>query len=360
MTRTSARLLLLLCCILIRTLVAGAAQEVALADQTPPSLLDALVVQPESDQPQGEIDRGYFELALTPGESREIRLAMKNVGPSPFSLEIYPVDGVQSDGGIDYTVAGKPLAGVGSWIKVVPERIEIAPGETRRITATVRPPIGTAGGEFVGGIAVEDTRSGAPSSSSQILIGLHYRRVIAVVATLPGVSAPKLQVNGVSLLPGPSGTRVVVDLQNRGNVVLKGKGDLEIAGAPGETRTIPFAVPSLLPGGQEQLGLDLPELTLKPGAYDTRVDLVSEDGQPLDHWQASVPLQVASVTPTAAPPGPVILDPAHLTTETKRAAAGGGGLSVTFVALLGLVGGVALGLSVIIWRGRRCTEEDAK
>ncbi len=157
------------------------------APQSPASTANSFVVQPESDQPREEIGLGYFRFGLSPGETRDVRVVVKNTATEPLTVRADGVDAVQVlDGGIDYAVLGKLPAAAGTWLKITPSRLTLQPGETQRLTATIVVPSGTVEGDHVAGIAVQNEQVQSGGAGSNVLIDIHYRQVIAVLATVPG------------------------------------------------------------------------------------------------------------------------------------------------------------------------------
>jgi hypothetical protein len=272
------------------------------AAQQPASSQNTFIVQPESDQPADEIRRGYFTLSVMPGETRSVRLAVKNTHSEALTVLNYPADSYQiADSGIDYTTREKTLAGFGTWMTVDPPRMTLAPGEAQRITATIQLPADLPAGEYVGGIAVENERVEAQGAGSNIMIDIHYRKLIAALVNVPSERSVRLEVGKIELTPADKGSRALVELRNEGNVLLKGNGSIEIGGGQASSGPVPFTVDTILPASQVQIPVELPLLTLQPGSYDVRLQVQSAEHGPLATWEGQVVLAIPQPTVAAAP-----------------------------------------------------------
>lgn len=272
----------------------------------------AFTIQPEAGQSAEEVRRGYFWLAANPGQPRELQIAVKNTGTVPVSLRADPVDGVQvRAGGVDYGIVGKPIAHVGAWLTVQPERLTLAPGEARRITATLRVPDGATPGEHVGGVSVQDEKLQSQGTGTSVLIDVHYRQVLAVVVAVPGTLTPAMAIGEVTLVPAARGSRAVVELRNSGNVLLKGTGTVEIGEGQSGSGALQFAVGTLLPDATSLVPVDLPTVAVQPGIYDVRVRFVSDERQPLAAWDGKVTVGAPAAATANGESATTLLEPAQ-------------------------------------------------
>lgn len=296
--------------VLVVLLLSGSIGSVATAAQPPTPVTETFTVQPEPGQPAEEIRLGYFNLALAPGEERTVRLRVTNTGAAAITLRNDPVEAVQiGDGGLDFTTLDKPVTGAGTWLNVQPERLTLEPGEAQTVTATVQVPAQLSPGDYVGGIAVQNERVQA-GGGGDVLIDVHYRRVIAVLVSVPGERTVTLEVGGVSLSPAADGSQAQVELRNTGNVLVRGKGTLELAGEGQSSDPLAFTFGTLLPDAQASVPVALPGVRLQPGDYQARVNVESEDGLLLASWEGSAPYRSApQVEPTA--PREVAINPSQ-------------------------------------------------
>ncbi len=340
----------LLLALLVPTAATGASAHAARAPVAPQPQT-AYLVQPEADQAATTVRNGYFWLNVASGQIRRVHVVIQNVGTAPLRLRSYPVDSIQEPtGGVDYGTWQTPRAHVGTWMRLSPAEMTLAPGQTRRVTATIHVPHGVSAGVHVGGLAFENAQVQRRGQGSHVLIDVHYRRVIAMVLVAPGVLRTAARVRGVTLTTVALGSQAVVALRNSGTVLLTGTGTLTVTGKGRRTVATPFTLDTVLPAATDRVTVPLSTLSLQPGAYAVGVRVRSSTGAALIAWQG----QVVVARPAVPTPLPnVTLPPvqalAHTAQRTPLVWLLGG------AALLLLVVGVAVGAGVALGRraGRR-------
>jgi hypothetical protein len=272
----------------------------ATAHAAPPARTRApsFAVEPAAGQPPEQISRGYFWLTLLPGQQRTVQIAVRNTARTPLSMRMYPVDGLQiPTGGLDFTTWGKPLAAAGTWVSLGSPDLVLAPGQARRVTATIRVPQGLPPGQYVAGTAFEDTQMLRTTAGPQLLIDMHYRHVLAVVVNVPGRTSTALTITGVHLATPHGTSEAVVDVRNPGNLLVNGQGTLEVTVGTSSTGKMPFSLDTLLPAHGAGVPIQLPGVTLKPGTYGVSVHIQAPSKAPLAAWQGQVTLSVAQPAP---------------------------------------------------------------
>jgi hypothetical protein len=335
----------LLLALLVLTTATRASAQAAGPPVVPPPQT-AYLVQPEADQAATTVRHGYFWLNAAPGQTRQVRVVVKNVGTMPLRLRSYAVDSIQEPtGGVDYGTWRTPRTQVGTWIRLSPATMTLAPGQARRVTATIRVPRGTGAGVHVGGLAFENARIQQQGRGSHVLIDVHYRRVIAVVLEAPGVRRTAAHVTDVTLTTAAPGSQAVVALRNSGTVLLTGTGTLTVTGRGTRTVATPFTLDTVLPAATDHVMVQLPTLTLQPGAYAVGVRVRSSAGAALIAWQGPVVVARPAV-PT--PPPNVTLPPVQALAHTAQRTplvwiVGGAVLLLLLVVGVAVAVGVALG-----------------
>jgi hypothetical protein len=289
--------------------ILGSATPRAFAD-SPLSPTGTLSAGPEADQPADMIGKGYFQLAMAGGQQQSVRLMVSNTNNEPMTIRAYPVDGVPTaGGGVDFNTFEKPVVGAGTWLSVDSPSLELAPGETRRLTATVAVAPNATPGDHVAGIAVEDMRISQSGTGSPLVINVHYRRAIAVVVTVPGERTAALEVDSVALVRDVRGVRAVVQVRNTGNILFKARGTLEISGDQAMGKAQAFSVETLIPSTGTGVLVPMPNVTLAPGTYNAHIVVRAEDGRALADWQGRAGFMLPAVEPTAVPEDDVSLAP---------------------------------------------------
>jgi hypothetical protein len=291
---------------------AMAAQPVRAAAGPVSGAMTAYVVQPEANQPQALIGHGYFTLTLKPGQSQTVRLAVKNTGKQVLYLSDYPADAAQmTAGGIDFSTRLQHLKAVGTWISVQPKSLTLAPGQARQVTATITMARNAHAGDYVGGVALENKTVQGQGAGSHLLIDVHYRQAIAILAAVPGVRTLAARVEGVTLKPEPKGSQAVVSVRNTGNILFKGKGTIELLGSKGAVESMPFTIDTILPPAVTQIPINLPNLTLQRGLYGMRVSLSSVRNVPIAAWHGNVGYMMPQKISPSKPAKNVVLQPAQ-------------------------------------------------
>ena len=302
---------------------------VAHASTPQPQISPSFEVQPEAGQPTDQISRGYFVLRLGQGQVQTLHTLIKNTSKAPLSVSNYLVDGAQiSTGGVGYSNAGTPLTGAGTWMTIQPKALLVPPGATRRVIVVIHVPSTMAPGDYVGGLAFEDTQvqSQAPGA---LAIKVHYREILAVLEEIPGKVLSSATIGKVGLAPIMSpvqaaaylkassgnkpmlqGSQATVVVKNTGNRLWKGTGVLRIGGLKGGT-SVPFTVGTILVHSHATITVRVPSLDLAPGSYNMSVSLQAAVKSNPIKWSGLVglTLPVAAAAATALPN--LALQPAH-------------------------------------------------
>lgn len=344
----------------------AAVQTVSAAAPHPPVPTTSYIVQPEANQARATIKHGYFTLTLRPGQAQTVYLVVKNTGTHVLRLANYAADATQiAAGGIDFGARHTKSTAVGTWITVRPKNLVLAPGEARRVSATITMPKKARAGDYVGGVAVENKAVQQQGTGSHLLIDVHYRQGIAILDSVPGTRTAAARVLGVALHPEPTGSQAIVSVRNTGNVLFKGSGTVDLLGNKGAVQSLPFKIDTILPGAVARIPLNLPNVTLKQGTYGIRVRLSSAHRVSLALWRGNVGFMLPQHRKPVRPAPNVVLQPAqqapgqqtHVGTQTAPVSRSQsipvallGGLAIVVLAL-------GAGLGVVI--SRRPTHKHA-
>jgi hypothetical protein len=137
-----------------------------------------------------------------------------------------PVDATSGVyGGISYDLPQQRHTLVGAWIHLSRTWVNLPPKRGRVVPFTLHAPPRTPPGQYVGAVAgfVPTPTTGQTRSSA---IRVQPRRVVAVVVTVPGPQQRRLNMSGVVAKHRPNAVYLIVQIRNRGNMLLAGQGHL--------------------------------------------------------------------------------------------------------------------------------------
>lgn len=166
----------------------------------------------------------YFQLEAKPGHTFSAgSLEIVNPAPRAVTVRIDPVDAITTDTlGSAYAQTNSALTGAATWLSVGRRVVVVAPHASKSVSVTVAVPAAVAGGDYLGGIAVEaQGQSRTERVSRGVAIGETDRYAIGVEVKLPGPRHPLLTLSGASVGREPAGLVFSVNAGNTGNVILK-------------------------------------------------------------------------------------------------------------------------------------------
>jgi hypothetical protein len=262
-------------------------------------------------------------------------------------------------------LTGKVATGSGSWLTLDLIEVILAPQRTDRVALVVKVPPGTKPGQYVAGVVASTTQDQPNALPSHV----RNLAIVPVQVNVPGRTVHRLRV-GTATVAGPR--RVLVHLENAGNVVEVPTGTATISAVGGKTiqsRTLPLK--AFLPHTSIDYPLSL-DRPLATGRYRVAVTLKyagrTAAARPIVAVTAAPPPAPTSTADLGAGPartttgrtrtGPTKTGPTKTTTtptDTERiapaAGLGGGSFPWTWV----VVGAVLVLLAALLWlflRGR--------
>jgi hypothetical protein len=278
--------LALLCCLLV---LAGTMVTALAQDAEMPKLGIAPV----------DADGSYFDITMKPGEHRELKVHLGNFGTKTVSAHTYAADVYTIlNGGFGAKLADEPATGVTKWLDYEADTFDLDPGTMVERTFTVTVPKKTKPGEYITSLAIQN--ADPIKGTGDIALNQVVRQVIAVAITIPGSQKPKLKITGATyeLLPGYA--RVLVGIDNTGNVRLKPAGDVVIRdGAGTEIDRSPITMDSVYAGTQTSIEVILLQ-PLQPGDYTVSVTL-KDDAHDLSVEATALPFTTATADATGTP-----------------------------------------------------------
>ncbi|MEH3053768.1 MAG: hypothetical protein PGN13_07120 [Patulibacter minatonensis] len=217
-------------------------------------------------EPGSRIEGGFIRLPGAPGSTVSGYFFATNSGAQDANLTVYAADGLTGDTtGIVYSDLGDALDDAGTWISPSSRGMVLGKGGDRRIDFSVRVPAGASAGDHVGGIVLEQRRSG--STISQVV-----RNVVPVLIDVTGSanSAMALRSAQVTDLPGTTLPAVTVRMANTGGRICRPTLTVALTG-PGERGSpITRNLDAILPGDSVPFPLPWPR-TLARGTYTAAV-----------------------------------------------------------------------------------------
>jgi hypothetical protein len=291
----------------------------------------------------GNPKRGYFIYDLAPGATRTGAVIVSNTGNRAGTVKLYSADGStgQTTGTVYLTDTKARHAG--AWVTLAQPSVQLAPGEIKRVSFTVKPPAGASPGQWVAGIVAETATSPKTERSSRkagVQIRIRNQTIVAVQIDVPGARTASFAIGGAKTGGQRGFQQVLVHFGNTGNVLSKPNGSVTILRAGKPIQRLPFAMDTFLP----QTEVDYPLLlkqALAPGEYETRVTLsFATPGGGLKSISASPLLSVSSqdvkqvftsAAPTRQPAGGVVADPGR---SIPWAVIGGAAVAILLLLLL--------------------------
>ncbi len=221
-----------------------------------------------------ERERGFFELALAPGQSQTLALSLANIGPEPYRLVTYAADiYTRINGGSEARLRGEPASGATLWLDYPEETIDLALGADLIREFTVTVPEGTPPGEYTTSVVIQNLEPIGTSLEGNLSIRQILRQVVAVAITVPGPSAPALAIAEATYSLAPAYAAVLVTVENPGNVRLAPVATMVLTDAAGsEITSATLEMDTFLPGTTTNLEFQLVR-TLAPGDYHVAVTL---------------------------------------------------------------------------------------
>jgi hypothetical protein len=226
---------------------------------------------------------GYFVLNGQPGQTARGAVRVLNVGTVAGRTSLYSVDATtgQTSGAV-YRSRQEPRRGVGAWIKLAKETVNLAPGQSRVVPFSVRIPAGTSAGQHLGGIVAQRATGKTTGKASQASSGkggsfkvrIQELNVIAVQVDVPGAEHPQMALTGIKAGDQPGHQSVLLGIGNTGNVLVKGRGTLEIVGQGGHVaQRSSFGLDTFVPDTHVDFPVYIQGKALSPGGYRGTVSI---------------------------------------------------------------------------------------
>lgn len=216
----------------------------------------------------------YFDLTIDAGQSQQVTVELGNHGSATMSALTYAADAYTLiNGGFGAATRESTPSGTTTWLSYPTEVLQLAAGQAATRTLSVAVPAGTAPGEYLSSLVLEND---VPvQGSGSVVLNQIIRQAVAVSVRVPGPLRPAFSFGTAS--HKITADRSVVDIQivNTGNTKLNPSGNLIIRDHDGEIISqAPVSMDSLYAHTDTLVETTLAG-TLQPGDYT--VDLALTD-----------------------------------------------------------------------------------
>ena len=216
----------------------------------------------------------YFDLTINPGQSQQLKVELGNHGSATTSARTYAAD-VYSliNGGFGAGTRDGTPTGATGWLAYPTEVLQLTAGQATIRAFTVSVPAGTAPGEYISSLILENDIP--VQGSGSVVLNQIIRQAVAVSIRVPGPLRPAFALGVAS--DKITADRSVVDIQiaNTGNTALKPAGSLVIYDGKGKAISrAPVTMDSLYAHTDTLVETTLAS-RLQPGSYT--VDLTLTD-----------------------------------------------------------------------------------
>ncbi|MFB6398553.1 WxL protein peptidoglycan domain-containing protein [Polymorphospora lycopeni] len=205
----------------------------------------------------GPTGRSYFVYDASPGQRIDDQIAVRNLGRTPLTLNLYGTDAfTTADGSFGLLPASQPPTGVGTWATIATRQVVVPAGRHVVVPFQLIVPADATPGDHAGGLIASVTAAGTTADGQRVNVD---RRVAArIYLRVAGPLTPALQIetlrvtSHLPLNPLDRGTvEVRYRLRNTGNVRIAGMAHVGVDGPLRWklARTGTVDVPELLPGG---------------------------------------------------------------------------------------------------------------
>ncbi|GAC1549086.1 MAG: hypothetical protein NVS2B7_25150 [Herpetosiphon sp.] len=242
---------------------------------------DEWSVAPAAGADRATTDKGYFVYQMLPGSQASGKVAVRNRGAQPVTIEFAAVDAETAQtGGSSFAGVETAAVGVARWIKLDADRLTLAPGSDQQIGFSVHAPADVHPGQFLAGIAAYVVKAPpaadqpAPPPGFSASIEIHRRYVIGVQADVPGAWKQSLSIPRVEVTDQPAGMFLGIQMRNDGSVFLSPSGSITVTNtAGGQVLAQPFKMGTFVPGTDVTYPV---QWAGKPvaGTYSVAVDVV--------------------------------------------------------------------------------------
>jgi hypothetical protein len=218
----------------------------------------------------------FFDVTIAPGTTLTLDVNRTNPGSRAVTARSYAGSVFTIvNGGFGATASGASATGATRWVNYPEEVFLLAPKTTSTKSFTVTVPAGTAPGEYISSIVLQD--SAVTAGSGPVALARVLRQAIAISIRVPGALTPGFSLGAVSHSSVAGNSVVSVDLTNQGNQHLRPAGTLTIRDASQRiVSQAPLTLGTVYAGMSSTVAVTL-NGALLPGGYTVTLALTDPE-----------------------------------------------------------------------------------
>ena len=191
--------------------------------------------------------RQNYDYAVEPGDRLDDALMVVNNGTAPIDLALYAAAAFTTDEGqLDLRTRDDAASGVGAWLDLGRDTVDLEPGESAEVPFTITVPDDAEPGSHMGGVV---TTPASTSNGTERRVAIRIQLRVGDSFT-PGLSVEDLRVDYSGDTLGGGNATVTYTIRNTGDTMLAAEQAVAVAGPFDAFRvaaTTIEATPRLLP-----------------------------------------------------------------------------------------------------------------
>ena len=175
---------------------------------------------------------GYFTVNAAAGSTTQLTVSRTNTSAAPTTARTYPANTYSIvNGGFGAETRDNAASGVTQWLSYKDEVLALAPAQVNTTTFTVKIPAGTAPGDYLSGVVLEND---VPiEGTGSISLNQIYRHILAVSIRVPGAYKPAFTLAKPAHSYSGSNSIVGATIDNSGNRNLRPAGNIVVKDSTG-------------------------------------------------------------------------------------------------------------------------------
>lgn len=214
----------------------------------------------------------YFALTMDPGQTRELKVELGNNGTAAIAARTYAADAYSIiNGGFGAMDRDSTATGTTSWLSYRGEVLQLPVGQASIRSFTVAVPPGTAPGDYISSLILEND---VPiQGSGSVTLNQIVRQALAVSIRVPGPLEPAFEFGQAEHKITAEHSVIGIGIANTGNTNLKPAGNLTIRDRDGKTvAEVPVTMASFYAHSGTKIETTLGG-KLQPGNYTVSITL---------------------------------------------------------------------------------------